>query len=88
MKVFHTSSPQVVKECQINFGLLPIGSQLIIRTANFLQKFIASENTLCQLFAKSAATHLNSLFTQCGNNVESASRLRTEIQNQFYNSVN
>jgi hypothetical protein len=39
MKVFHTSSPQVVEECQINFGLLPIGSQLIIRIANFLQKY-------------------------------------------------
>jgi hypothetical protein len=61
MKMFHTSSPQVVKECQIIFGFFPIGSQLIIRTANFLQKVYHSENTLCQLFAKNTATHLNSL---------------------------
>ena len=87
MKMFHTSSAQVVKECQVNFGFLPIGSQLKIRTANFLQKFIASENTLCQLFAKDAAFQLSKLFAQCGNNIDSASRFRTAILEQFYNSV-
>lgn len=87
MKMFHTSSAQVVKECQVNFGFLPIGSQLTIRTANFLLKFIASENTLCQLFAKDAAFQLSKLFAQCGNNIDSASRFRTAILEQFYNSV-
>ena len=83
MKMFHTSSSKFVEECQINFGFLPISSQLKIRTANFLQKFVASENTLCQLFSKKAATQLCFLFNQCGVKVDSASSFRNVIYKQF-----
>ena len=83
MKLFRSSSPKIVKECQINFGFLPIASQLTVRTANFLQRFIASENTLCQLFVGNATAQLSSIFVQCGENIMTASRLRAVIHDQF-----
>jgi len=43
MKIFRTGSPDVVKECQLNFNFMPIQSQINIRTAKFLNKFILSE---------------------------------------------
>jgi len=47
MKLFRTESSNTVNECQVNFGFLPAKSRIVIRTANFLQKFIALENSLC-----------------------------------------
>jgi len=41
MKLFRTTSHAVVKCCHLAFNFLPVNSQLDIRTANFLQKFIA-----------------------------------------------
>jgi len=67
MKLFRTTSPAVVKCCQLAFNFLPVHSQLDIRTANFLQKFIASENSLCYLFASTARRKLNELFVQFDN---------------------
>jgi hypothetical protein len=78
MKLFRTTSPAVVKCCQIAFNFLPVHLQLDIRTANFLQKFIASENSLCCLFALTARRKLNDLFVQF-NNVTTAC--------QFYNAI-
>ena len=86
MKIFRTSSSQLIKECQFNFGFLPVSSQLTIRTANFLQVFIASENTLCQLFVNNATSQLMQLFNQYGNNIKTAFNLRSVISNQFYSS--
>jgi len=59
MKIFRTGSPAVVKECQFNFNLMPIQSQINIRTAKFLNKFILSDNSLCSLFAANAAYQLS-----------------------------
>ena len=84
MKLFRTSSSLVVRDCQVNFGFLPIESQLVVRTANFLQKFVASENSLCLLFSKVANHQLNHLFTQYGNNVKSAHQLSVVINALFY----
>ena len=42
MKLFRSSSSAIVKCCQLAFNFLPINSQLDIRTAKFLQKFIVS----------------------------------------------
>jgi len=67
MKLFHTTSPAVVKCCQLAFNFLPVNSQLDIRTANFLQKFIASENSLCYLFALTGHRKLNEPFAQLDN---------------------
>jgi len=44
MKLFRTTSRAVVKCCQLAFNFFPVHSQLDIRSANFLQKFIAYEN--------------------------------------------
>jgi len=62
MKLFRTTSPVFVKCFQLAFNFLPVHSQLDIRTVNFLQKFIASENSLCYLFALTARRKLNELF--------------------------
>jgi hypothetical protein len=86
MKLFRTSSSLVVRECQVNFGFLPIESQLVIRTANFLQKFVASENSLCLLFNKVATHQLNTLFARFGYDVKSAHQLSILINDRFYNS--
>ena len=48
-------------DCQFNFNFLPIRSQINIRTARFLQKFIVLDNSLCSLFAASAACQLSEL---------------------------
>jgi len=67
MKVFRTTSPAVVKCCQQAFNFLRVHSQLDIHTANFLHKFMASENSLCYLFASTARRKLNELFSQFDN---------------------
>ena len=61
MKMFQTGSPMIVKECQFNCNFVPILSQIDIRTARFLQKFIVSENSLCSLFATNAAYQLSQI---------------------------
>ena len=40
---------------------LQLQTQINIRTARFLQKIIASENSLCMLFAANAACQLNQI---------------------------
>jgi len=47
--IFRTGSSSTVNECQVNFGFLPAKSQILIRTASFLQKFTALDNSLCTL---------------------------------------
>ena len=53
--------------------------QLVVRTAIFLKKIVASENIGCLLFNKVANHQLNHLFTQYGNNVKSAHQLSIVI---------
>jgi len=78
MKQFRTTSPAVVKCCQLAFNFLAVNSQLDIRTANFLQKFIASEKSLCCLFALTVRRKLNELFVQFDNVTTTC---------QFYNAT-
>jgi len=72
-----------VYECQVNFGFLPAKYQILIRTAKFLQKFIASENSLCTLFISDARQQLRGIFMQCGRNIQTAFQLRNAIYRQF-----
>lgn len=88
MKLFRSSSSNFVNECLFNFGFLPIASQLTVRVANFLQRFIASENTLCQLFVGNASAQLSSIFSQYGENIKTASHLRAVIHDQFFACFN
>ena len=76
----------VVKECQVYFNFLPIKLEIIIRTAKFLQQFIASLNNLCMLFSASATYQLKSIFAQFGR-VCTASQLANIIKEQFYNRL-
>jgi hypothetical protein len=87
MRIFHTNSSLVVKHCQVNFGILPIALQLKVRTARFLQKYIASLNPLCLLFVKSATSQLMELFSQFGKKVCSAAHLSDIIHDHFFSSV-
>jgi len=52
MKLFRTASPVIVPCCQLGFNFLPVRSQLDIRTANYLQTLIASENSLTLVIKK------------------------------------
>ena len=49
----------MVNKCQASFGFLLVKSQILIRTAGFLQKFTVSENSLCMLFANDARRQLH-----------------------------
>ena len=62
MKLFRAGSSEVVSECQVSLGFLPAKSQILIRTASFLQKFTVSENSLCMLFANDARRQLHNIF--------------------------
>jgi len=58
MKIFRTIFSAIVKDCQCNFNFLPIQSWIDGRMARFLQRYVASENSLCSLFAANAASQL------------------------------
>ena len=87
MRLFRTNSPITVRQCQVNFGILPIACQLKIRTARFLQKYLASQNLLCLLFAQSATSELNEIFSKYGRNVSSVAQLSNIIIDQFYSNL-
>jgi len=63
MKLFRTASPAVV-QYQLALNFLPVHSQLDIPTANFLQKCIVHENSLCYLFSLTARRKLDEQFAQ------------------------
>ncbi len=84
MKIFRTSSSPIVKDCQHYFNILPVQSQLMIRTAMFLQKFSASLNSMCAVFSLNARCQLNAIFSQC-DHVTTASQLKITIQTLFAN---
>jgi len=73
-----------VGECQVNFGFLPVKYQLFIRTAEFLQKFIASENSLrihC-LLVTSASSYM-AYSCHSGKNIQTACQLRNAVYSNF-----
>jgi len=79
MKLFCTGNSAIVKECQFYFNFLPIEDQVNIRTARFLQKFIATENSLCVLFANVASDHRTAIFTKYNSSLQSACQLNNYI---------
>jgi len=86
MKLFRTELPITVNECQVNLGFLA-KYQILIRTAKFLQRFVALENGLCALFASDARRQLDSMFTQFGKGVYTACQLRNAVCCQFFDRV-
>ena len=64
MKIFRTASPAIVIECQRSFCFLPVTSQIVINTVKFLQVFLATDNSLCQLFRCSAVNQSNDILCE------------------------
>ena len=87
MKLLQTSLPEIVKDCQFNFNFLPVKYQLRIRTVYFLQKFIASLNGICFLFALNAKNQLMDILASCDTRPMTASAYRNAILNQFSNGT-
>ena len=77
----------MIKQCQVNFDILPISCQLKIRTAKFLQNFLVSENPLCVLFAQKATIQLAELCSPYGKMIRSAAQLNDIINDQFYSTL-
>ncbi len=87
MRIFRTNLQAMIKQCQVNFGILPIEFQAEIRTARFLQKFTGSQNILCLLFVRCATTELNDKCSKYGKNVRSAAHLSHVITDRFYSNL-
>jgi exonuclease III len=81
MKLFHTSSIDIVTECQINFNLLPIRYQIDMKTTRFLLKFVNSSNSICSMFFSNAFSIVNSIFSVY--DVSSVSDMCSTINEQF-----
>lgn len=86
MKLFSTGSIEVVNECLISFNFLPITCQLYIRTARFLQRFLALENSLCCVFESIAKRQLSLIFSRFGDNIKTACQLRNFIHDKHFNN--
>ena len=61
MKIFHTTSNDVISECQLFFRFPPVHILVRERKLKFLQKYAASENVLCNCFSIVANDQLNEL---------------------------
>ena len=81
IKLFRTGSSKEVNECQVTFGFFPAKSQTLIRTASFLQKFTASENSLCK---NDARQQLHNIFLQFGDNIQTECQLRSAVFAKFF----
>ena len=57
MKILCTKSNDIVLECQNFFGFLSVSHRIATRTARFLDRFICSENILCNVFKRQALCH-------------------------------
>ena len=62
----------------------PYISQILIRTASFLQKFTVSENSICMLSANDAHQQLHNIFIQFGDNIQTARQLRNTVIAKFF----
>ena len=51
-KLFNTFDKAIVKQCMINFDVLPVKSQYVIKSMSFLSKLAASPSVLIQLIAE------------------------------------
>lgn len=86
MKLFRTGSVDMVTECQKMFNILPLKYQVDIRTASFMLRFIASENTICHLFVSHAARTLNNIYSRYGGLIDNIHSLKDAIVSQFRDS--
>ena len=85
MKLFRTSSANIVKDCQKFFHFLLISYLIDIRTAKFLENVIRNENCVCKLFAHIAQCSLNKIFLSYDADISSPCNLRNFIVTCFLN---
>ena len=62
----HTGSKQMVEDCQKYFGCLPVSLRIDIHTVRFLDRFKASENSLCNVFREQASRHMSEFSSKFG----------------------
>ena len=60
-KIFHTTSPSIILDCQLYFSFPDVTVCLKLRKCKFLRKFSASDNTLCHALRTFAQCELTSL---------------------------
>ena len=63
MKIFHTSSVDVVKDCQTMFNFRRVSELVLDRKRKFLQKFCSCDNIVCETLAFMAKDELSSLLS-------------------------
>jgi hypothetical protein len=86
MKIFQTGSAAVVIECQKQFGFLPLKYQVDIHSASFMLRFMATENSICNLFDLQATRSLANLYARYGDSVNSISSLKAAVFKHFYDN--
>ena len=84
MKIFQTGSAAMVIECQKQFSFLPLKYQADIRSASFMLRFMATENSICNLFVSQATRSLANLYARYGDSVNSISSLKAAVFKEFY----
>ena len=61
MKVFNTRSREVVDDCMIMFGIMPVIHQLYLRKVKFLLRFVNASNILCSVFTDNVNVELSGI---------------------------
>ena len=84
MKLFRTSSANIVEDCQKFFHFLPISYLIDIRTAKFLENVVRNYNCVCRLFAHNAQGSLDKIFLLYGDDISSSCDLRNFITDMFF----
>ena len=76
MKLFRTSSANIVQDCQKFFRLLPHSNFKTYRSARF-SKSIINENYVCRLFVHNAQFSLDKIFSMYSDDIVSTCNLRS-----------
>jgi len=61
MKLFNTSSTDIVNECRVMFNIQSVSSLIVCRRQKFLTKFMNFDNSLCSSVLGCARRDLNDL---------------------------
>ena len=61
MKIFQTKSVDVVRDCQMFFGVSQLSFLIDSRKIEFLKKFSSSVNILCERFSYTAKLEISKL---------------------------
>ena len=61
MRIFKTNSIDIIRECESKFCFRKVSDVVVDRKRKFLQRYVESDNFICQLFAQDAKSELLSL---------------------------